>query len=117
MECKMGGSVSRLPFYSESQIKELLDAPSSRARARAHRKMFGEEIPDDRVGEAVQGGSVSKKLLVRAAVWDMRRSSVSLRDAGWISPYIVSHALPWKSDDEYGDASGFAFDLISANGQ
>ena len=113
----MGGSMSKRAFYSESQIRELLEAPSSKARARAHREMFGEEIPDDRMGEAVRGGSVSKKLLVRAAVWDMRRSSVSFRDAGWISSYIVSHALPWESGDEYGDASGFAFDLISANGR
>lgn len=109
----MGQLVSRPRFYDPAALERLLSSRTNRSRAKLHESMFGGVIPGDRVGEAVHSGNLSKKLLVRAAAWDLWKSGGGERaERVRMSALIASHALPWKTEDEYGEAVGFAFDLV-----
>ena len=97
-------------FYDRRSVERLLGAKTARKRAEMHADAFGGAVPEGPVGEAVARKSLSKKMLVRAAVRDMQRSG---RADAWIAPHVARHALPWGSGDDYGEAADFAFRLLS----
>ena len=73
---------------------------------------MAKSVPDDRIGEALHKKSLSKKLVVRAAVWSLMRSGRSPTECLWIANHVQKHALPWGSEEEYGDALDFAFKIM-----
>lgn len=109
----MGGLFSRPRFYTTEQVEKLMGAKTNRSRAKMHADMFSGAVPEDRIGEAVHAGSIPKKLIARAAAWDARHSALGARERARLASIVHRHALPWRSEDAYGDATGFAFSLIS----